>query len=88
MSWQAYVDNLKQYPGVTHAAVAAHDGTIWAISEGFQVYFIICVLDTYWLYLDFICSNFILDLILNLFLLPISKWTVEILSQINSFIDK
>ena len=38
MSWQSYVDDqLLATKAVTKAAIAGHDGTIWATSEGFAV---------------------------------------------------
>jgi len=38
MSWQSYVDDqLLATKSVTKAAIAGHDGTIWANSEGFAV---------------------------------------------------
>jgi len=38
MSWQDYVDNqLLASKCVTKAAIAGHDGGIWAVSEGFEV---------------------------------------------------
>eukprot|EP00088_Acartia_fossae_P071030 TRINITY_DN9659_c0_g1_i1.p1 TRINITY_DN9659_c0_g1~~TRINITY_DN9659_c0_g1_i1.p1 ORF type:complete len:127 (-),score=50.04 TRINITY_DN9659_c0_g1_i1:258-638(-) len=38
MSWQSYVDDqLLATKAVTKAAIAGHDGTIWANSEGFSV---------------------------------------------------
>ena len=38
MSWQSYVDDqLLATKQVTKAAIAGHDGTIWATSEGFSV---------------------------------------------------
>ena len=38
MSWQDYVDNqLVASKCVTKAAIAGHDGTLWAKSEGFEV---------------------------------------------------
>jgi hypothetical protein len=38
MSWQDYVDKqLLASRCVTKAAIAGHDGNIWAKSEGFEV---------------------------------------------------
>lgn len=38
MSWQDYVDNqLLASQCVSKAAIAGHDGGIWAKSEGFEV---------------------------------------------------
>lgn len=38
MSWQDYVDNqLLASACVSRAAIAGHDGGIWAKSEGFEV---------------------------------------------------
>lgn len=38
MSWQDYVDNqLLASQCVSRAAIAGHDGGIWAKSEGFDV---------------------------------------------------
>lgn len=38
MSWQDYVDNqLLASHCVSRAAIAGHDGGIWAKSEGFEV---------------------------------------------------
>ncbi|XP_055372081.1 profilin [Condylostylus longicornis] len=38
MSWQDYVDNqLMASNCVTKAAIAGHDGNIWAQSKGFEV---------------------------------------------------
>lgn len=40
MSWQDYVDKqLLASRCVTKAAIAGHDGNIWAKSEGFDVSF-------------------------------------------------
>lgn len=38
MSWQDYVDKqLLASRCVTKAAIAGHDGNVWAKSEGFEV---------------------------------------------------
>lgn len=38
MSWQDYVDNqLLASKCVSKAAIAGHDGGVWAKSEGFEV---------------------------------------------------
>lgn len=38
MSWQDYVDNqLLASRCVSKAAIAGHDGGVWAKSEGFEV---------------------------------------------------
>lgn len=38
MSWQDYVDKqLMASRCVTKAAIAGHDGNVWAKSEGFEV---------------------------------------------------
>lgn len=38
MSWQDYVDNqLLASQCVSRAAIAGHDGGVWAKSEGFDV---------------------------------------------------
>lgn len=40
MSWQDYVDKqLMASRCVTKAAIAGHDGNVWAKSEGFEVSF-------------------------------------------------
>lgn len=40
MSWQDYVDNqLLASACVSRAAIAGHDGGIWAKSDGFEVRF-------------------------------------------------
>lgn len=42
MSWQDYVDKqLIASRCVTKAAIAGHDGNVWAKSEGFDVSFFI-----------------------------------------------
>lgn len=44
MSWQDYVDKqLIASRCVTKAAIAGHDGNVWAKSEGFEVSLILCV---------------------------------------------
>ncbi|KFB44269.1 AGAP009861-PA-like protein [Anopheles sinensis] len=44
MSWQDYVDNqLLASQCVSKAAIAGHDGGVWAKSEGFEVSHISCV---------------------------------------------
>lgn len=41
MSWQDYVDKqLIASRCVTKAAIAGHDGNVWAKSEGFDVSFV------------------------------------------------
>lgn len=48
MSWQDYVDKqLMASRCVKKAAIAGHDGNVWAKSEGFEVSFFLCqVLNT------------------------------------------
>lgn len=44
MSWQDYVDKqLIASRCVTKAAIAGHDGNVWAKSEGFDVSLLICI---------------------------------------------
>lgn len=43
MSWQDYVDNqLLGTKCIAKAAIAGHDGGIWAKSNGFEVIFYFC----------------------------------------------
>lgn len=52
MSWQDYVDNqLLASRCIAKAAIAGHDGGVWAKSEGFEVSYVIILLISklYWL---------------------------------------
>lgn len=43
MSWQDYVDKqLMASRCVTKAAIAGHDGNVWAKSDGFEVSLSLC----------------------------------------------
>ncbi|PAA46127.1 hypothetical protein BOX15_Mlig028848g1, partial [Macrostomum lignano] len=35
MSWDSWVSNLLQYPGVNFGAICGNDGSVWAKSENF-----------------------------------------------------
>lgn len=53
MSWQDYVDKqLMASRCVTKAAIAGHDGNVWAKSEGFEVSFSLCL--TTWTFVNVI----------------------------------
>lgn len=67
MSWQDYVDKqLMASRCVKKAAIAGHDGNVWAKSEGFEVSFFLCQVDKYSLRGQCFCKLLILVWILVL----------------------
>lgn len=66
MSWQDYVDNqLLASNCVSRAAIAGHDGGIWAKSEGFEVIIAFTNLFSHYFFFHFHFPSFSSDIVIE-----------------------